>query len=1036
MKRLVTFALLLSAVCFGAPVDLNMGGVRARFEGNVLVRLETPRRKVLFESKETPEAAGAHMLSGKCAAADWTAVDPERSDAVRQSATLSGAAEGRLEQAWHPAGAARGITFSQRATLQAPGLWGVEWAAGYIPLDYNIIVPGRSGLRLDSRLPGRTHTFDYPMSWEAQLVIVEGDGRGFLVWCEDPKGTFKRLEVRRTNAGWRLRFVAMPFAPFEARSAHAPPPWRIETYEGDWRVAARKYRDWAEAHFEPTAIGEQQPGWVKDIRCCVIMGLDHDMLETLPTRLDPAQTLLYIPAWRADGYDRDYPDYAEARAALRPFMARAHALGFRVMLHVNYFGCDPLNPVWKCFEAHQMRAPFGSHEKLWWLWEPAEPDIKFGYINPALKAWRALFIERMEALCAEYAVDALHLDQTLAIYNDHNGLLEGMSCIQGNIALHRELRAALPEVALSGEGLNEITYRHEAFAQRHAWGLSHHKGTYDATRLRRAHPVSSYLFRGHTILYGYLGCSPPDDGQLYAAWNEAYEHWGVIPTLKPRAQALAQPRAFARQFFDEAGFWQEARLEIAMEEAWPDTVAFPFRTAGARRVVRTTDHRLLAGAREISRTVYGVDRAMLPGAIDGWRAYNKEALIGLDPRHWYAYFDRPRPYDVLHVNRLPDGLTVAGAAGRDALAFVGVKPAENWDIRLAARLDAMTGGARLADGTVRTAHGPYEDEYGAQFVPNGDGFHAHPPWRGTVGEVFAEFELSLPKNVQAFQTEVAMDFGGLEPKTDGVTYRVRACHGGQRAEAEVHHAAEEPATLSLDLRPFAGGPVRLRLSAGPGPHNEVGYDWARWRSPRITRAVPEQVRIRVGGVRAGNWALAGRKTRRVSADTPDFEAEVSVPGRLYVVETLPEPHTLPIDLANTPFTAPFLQGGTVARNPGVACATTAEMRCGGVPRRGIFAHPPEKGRTQIDFLVHLPERGARFEGWAGLRDRADSGGVAFRVEMNGFPVAEYQTDATKWHRLSADLSPWAGRAAVLSLVTDALGDDRCDWACWGEPMLR
>ena len=48
-----------------------------------------------------------------------------------------------------------------------------------------------------------------------------------------------------------------------------------------------------------------------------------------------------------------------------------------------------------------------------------------------------------------------------------------MTMAEGNIALHRQLREALPGVALSGEGLNEVTYRHEAFAQRHAWGLRH-----------------------------------------------------------------------------------------------------------------------------------------------------------------------------------------------------------------------------------------------------------------------------------------------------------------------------------------------------------------------------------------------------------------------------------------------------------------------------------------------------------------------------------------------------------------------------------
>ena len=143
---------------------------------------------------------------------------------------------------------------------------------------------------------------------------------------------------------------------------------------------------------------------------------------------------------------------------------------------------------------------------------------------------------------------------------------------------------------MSGEGLNEVTFRHEAFAQRHAWGLRHSEGTWDRAMLEAAHPICSYLFRPYTIINGYLGCAPPTEGQLYAAWNEAYEHWGIIPTLKPASGKLDRPDGFVRQFRDEVAFWFETRPELALEDPWPDTVAFPYRSAAGERVVRTTDH--------------------------------------------------------------------------------------------------------------------------------------------------------------------------------------------------------------------------------------------------------------------------------------------------------------------------------------------------------------------------------------------------------------------------------------------------------------
>ncbi|NCQ32559.1 MAG: hypothetical protein GW802_34995, partial [Armatimonadetes bacterium] len=38
----------------------------------------------------------------------------------------------------------------------------------------------------------------------------------------------------------------------------------------------------------------------------------------------------------------------------------------------------------------------------------------------------------------------------------------------------------------------------------------------------------------------------------------------------------------------------------------------------------------------------------------------------------------------------------------------------------------------------------------------------------------------------------------------------------------------------------------------------------------------------------------------------------------------------------------------------------------------------------------------------------------------------------EWSELAVDLSPWAGKPVVLSLVTDSEGPYSFDWAIWGE----
>ena len=86
--------------------------------------------------------------------------------------------------------------------------------------------------------------------------------------------------------------------------------------------------------------------------------------------------------------------------------------------------------------------------------------------------------------------------------NHAEGLVEGLSVPQGNRLLHRDLRAALPQIALSG-GLDEAPCPTGAFAQRHAPTLSTTSATLQTTRSRLGHP-RPFLF--HATIYGY-----PDD---------------------------------------------------------------------------------------------------------------------------------------------------------------------------------------------------------------------------------------------------------------------------------------------------------------------------------------------------------------------------------------------------------------------------------------------------------------------------------------------------------------------------------------------
>jgi len=920
-----------------------------------------------------------------------------------------------------------------------PGLWGVGWWIADIPLDYAVLVPGGSGLRLTRETPSYVSQFDYPMSWEVQLVVVEGPRGGFYVWAEDPRGRFKRLVVERRSTGWRIGLITINDAPFDALTSCASVTWRLNCYEGDWRVPARRYREWFQETCHPTPVAEQHPEWVKDMRGCVIMGLDTQILEALPARFDPSQTLLYLFDWREAGYDRNYPDYVQIRPALRPFLQRARELGFRAMLHVNYFGVDPLHPAYQQFEPYQARSPWGKHDKEWWVWPPDDPDIRFAYINPACRAWRDYFTAAMVQLCQETGVDALHLDQTICIFNDHNGRIDGLSMVEGNLALHCQLREALPHIALSGEGLNEITCRYEAFAQRHVWGLDHTKGTYEHRLLEAAHPISSYILRPFTTMYGYLGCVSPENDQVYAAWQEAYRHWGVIPTLKPSRELFTSAHGFAEQFFDELQVWQQRRVAPDMDGPWPPDVAFPLRTADGQSFVATRDRRWICGDQVISQTVTGATQWTGPGTIPQWLAYDANRVLGLRADHWYPLFRRPPVPDRFHVCEMPASSVIDYVAVSNKLALVAVQDAQPIVADLTTLLEQAVCGTRGAQGPGQQRVGPGDLPDGGSFTNSTELITAHPPWKsGVGGEAFARFTCKLPADAATwFTSDVYIDPTAVASgKTDGVTFIVRASAGTHQAAHQVHCAAAEPVAFELDLREFHGQTIELELAVDPGPQHSVTFDWARWRRPRIERRLTRQVRIAVDAADDWQLALDGDGAVPLQRNGTTLSVDTDIPGTVAFLPERPAVATLPIDLSRTPDQVFFvIESGRVVDSTFCAVARPGDNTVGGLARHGLFTHPPNNGRTIATYLFTLPSDPARLVTYVGLRDGSTSAGVEVSVEVNGQSCVSRMIHPGNWDMLEVDLRRWAGEPIVLSLVTDAAGGFDYDWTAWGEPRI-
>jgi len=374
-------------------------------------------------------------------------------------------------------------------------------------------------------------------------------------------------------------------------------------------------------------------------------------------------------------------------------------------------------------------------------------------------------------------------------------------------------------------------------------------------------------------------------------------------------------------------------------------------------------------------------------------------------------------------------------------------------IRLTERFDTAKCGSTPFEGQPIEVPGPLTGASdGAQFMPQGSTVFAHPPWKaerqnpqtgamegGGTGVAYAEFTLDLPdvSGGIRFRSDVAMDKGAVgEGKTDGVLYSVAATAPDQpELHAEVLNATADPKLLDLDLTSLRDRKITLRLQVHPGPRKDPTFDWARWYSPRVEIERRERGVLGLANAPFLNPLSSGGAVD-FSGSTTEGSFTMELPGTLILLKEPPRPVTLPLDLARTPFLTAFVAAtGELLTNPLYACATPSEGMVGGVKRTGLFMRPPNQGITEVAYPIVLPAQAAKLHAFVGLRDGSKAEGCGFIVKVNGKQLAYEHKVPGQWSEINADLSPWAGKPVVLTLVTDSEGGYDFDWAMWAEVQV-
>ena len=935
------------------------------------------------------------------------------------------------------------LLVEQDGTSNTAGVYGIQWGCVNLNVrNLDLILPADGGQIINAMAPFTSRSFHYPFpSWEVQLAILQGEQGGFFVRGADETFQFKALHYEKYVDSFALGFGTDNQAPFDALTSAKSVIWRLNTYTGDWRVPARQYRDWMERTFKPWRLDEM-PAWVGEIGLVVTYidpRLDVGILDTLAEQVDPAKTLLYLNQWRKDPFDVNFPDYT-AKPEFGRFVEAAHQHGFRVMAHVNLIGVSPYHPLYAEVQKFHYRNPWTGN-LMGWFWDRTDiPRNRIAAINPASSEFRKYFVQQLKEVWQKYGVDAFFLDVSARVENDANGLIEGLNAGQGNVLLHKELAAAMPDVVFGGESLHEVTFFRESFAQR--WK---NPPQWDPTRRSTPHPISTFLFSPYTLPYGYLALPNPDSGtKLYQEYLDTYEIWGVLPTLRlSLVEDLGSEQVRTQELLSIARTWQQLGLKPDFESDWTPNTLFQYvGEDGEIAALKKTETGATLVLPEESlgyERVFGATQVKTQRNIPHWSAYNETTILGLHPEKSYFLSDTPRDFSQAHINALPDGVSVTESRVTENAALFRLERMDtSHEIDLLSEMHLVrTGIVHKGKELPRQRGASFQKTEVAIAGVQKPAIDAHPPHQHIPGDLirrnsstFGEWTLSLPD----IATPLYLDFDiGLREgseKSDGVTFIVSI--GGTEIFRRLHKR-QKWEHVRLDLTPYRNQRVTLRFSTAPGPVGDPAWDWAMWGEPKVTHEPVS--RLTEIGFFIPNEPTRSFPDTLENRENGQYWLKTQLPVQVLILFGTPQQTEVLDNLRDAHFVA-GLQFDSIFQEGSIwNSGKRSELTATGVRKQTLSAHPPPGGQTVLQFLLALPTaQEVTFSFSIGLPDRSCSiDGVFFKVLLNGQTRFEHLAfNEPGWVDGRISLSEFAGETVLLELVTDSGETVSCDQAHWAD----
>jgi hypothetical protein len=429
-------------------------------------------------------------------------------------------------------------------TMQG-GVYGLGMFVSGIRTDLDVVGPFQQGARAPLRHPrmlGKNAT--WPNDWEAGILVFAGKESGFSVQAWDEHYIFKGLRIADEKT---VSFITYSGGPLEMNRCVGNLCWRISTYQGDWSVPFKRYREWYWKAYKLNEAEKLRPEWVNDLNLAISWcPMNLALLDALAGKVKPEQVFIHLPHWRPFKYDQDYPSYTASPEG-KAFTQKARQMGFHVAPHTNTCQMNPDHPFF--FHARDFCTRF-PQDLRWggWSWMPVEGWGAFGppqsysqmqankdwnilvNVHLAWSPWRRQLTRQVAALINDLGLDSIFVDVSQWIHNSDNSQLENLSYAEGSLKLIRELAELAPKFCVSGEARNEISTQYLSMVQFHLYNFAHVHAIdgEDVTWVKEITlPVNEVLFKGLTRGIGYAY----GKGENRRAMIDATLQQGAIPTL-------------------------------------------------------------------------------------------------------------------------------------------------------------------------------------------------------------------------------------------------------------------------------------------------------------------------------------------------------------------------------------------------------------------------------------------------------------------------------------------------------------------------